>query len=189
MRNALLAGLAVVGLALATPPAAEAFPIAAAGSEGFNIVVATDGEVFARYEGTSASYTDMLWLEGPTVIADIFNNQATPVGTEVSLGSFAAGTVLRFSIHVINTGNIFYTGPGELNADGVAHARVQANWEPGRSLVSFEDLLNGPFDYNDLSFSFTNTIGVDSTAVPEPLGLSLLGLGLLGLGAARRKRG
>ena len=31
--------------------------------------------------------------------------------------------------------------------------------------MSFEDLFNGPFDYNDLSFSFTNTQG----SVPDPL--------------------
>jgi hypothetical protein len=28
---------------------------------------------------------------------------------------------------------------------------------PNETLVGFEDLLNGPFDYNDMSFSLTNT--------------------------------
>jgi hypothetical protein len=60
---------------------------------------------------------------------------------------------------------------------------VQANWEPNTTLVSFEDLFNGPFDFNDLSFSFTNTV----SSVPEPATLALFGLGLLGLASAKRK--
>jgi hypothetical protein len=34
---------------------------------------------------------------------------------------------------------------------------VQADWQVNESLVSFEDLFNGPFVFNDLSFSFTST--------------------------------
>src|SRR5690349_5595125 len=37
------------------------------------------------------------------------------------------------------------------------HARAQANWKSNETLVSFEDLFNGPFNYNDLSFSFVPT--------------------------------
>jgi hypothetical protein len=63
---------------------------------------------------------------------------------------------------------------------------VQANWLPNTTLVSFEDLYNGPFDYNDLSFSFTNTSPVQQ-AVPEPATIGLLASGLATLVARRRR--
>ena len=87
-----------------------------------------------------------------------------------------------------DTGYSFYTGPASRNPDGFAHARVQAEWVPGSTLVSFEDLYNGSFDYNDLSFSFTHTV---STPVPEPApwGLMLAGLGGVALAARARRAG
>ncbi|MBL8501504.1 MAG: FxDxF family PEP-CTERM protein [Nitrosomonas sp.] len=159
---------------------AQAFPIAAPGTEGLK-VFATGGEIKATYEGNSASFSNDLYL-GSTFI---FNNHATPVGTEVSLGFFAAGTELIFNLHVNNTGDDFFTGPGSRNLDGYEHARVESNWLPGTTLVSFEDLSGGPFDYNDLSFSFTNTVA----AVPEPetYAMLLAGLGLLGFMIRRKK--
>ena len=56
----------------------------------------------------------------------------------------------------MNTGDIVYTGNGALNADGIAHISVD---EPaGKTVVGFEDLFNGgDFDYNDNTFSCTNT--------------------------------
>lgn len=111
-------------------------------------------------------------------------NHASAVGSTVNLGSFAAGVELLFRLHVNNTGEDFYTGPGSRNSDGHAHARVQGNWQPNEILVSFEDLRGGPYDFNDLSFSFTNT----RSSVPEPGVLALMTLGLAGLGVGRRKR-
>lgn len=160
---------------------AYAFPIAAPGTEGLK-VFATGGEIIATYEGNSAAFSNDLYL-GSTFI---FNNHTTPVGTSVSLGTFAAGTELPFRMHVNNTGDDFFTGPDSLNPDGHEHARVQSDWLPHTTLVSFEDLYNGPFDYNDLSFSFTNTVA----AVPEPetYAMLLAGLGLIGYFARRRKQ-
>jgi hypothetical protein len=54
------------------------------------------------------------------------------------------------------------------------------NWQPGVTLVSFEDLWGTPagqYGYNDLSFSFTNP---QTTPVPETSGLLLMLLGWLG---------
>ncbi len=71
---------------------------------------------------------------------------------------------------------------------GLRDLRVQGNWLPNESLVSFEDLFGTPEGvngYNDLSLSFTNTVSPPS-AVPEPTTLALLGLGVAGLIARKR---
>ena len=82
----------------------------------------------------------------------------------------------------------FYTGPASRNPDSHTHARVQADWLPGTTLVSFEDLYTGPFNFNDLSFSFTNTTsGPVSVPEPNPLVLMLAGIGIVGLMARSRR--
>lgn len=176
------------GIAAATLLSASAFahPIATPGTEGL-AVLASGGDVIATYEGNSAGYSNDLWLDLASLF--IFNNHASVVGSTVNLGSFSAGSELVFRLHVNNTGEDFFTGEASRNSDNLFHARVQQNWKPNTTLVSFEDLrglpegING---YNDLSFSFTNT---QTTSVPEPsaLALMLAGLGLFGF-ATRRKQ-
>jgi hypothetical protein len=166
---------------------AHAFPIAAPGTEGF-LVIASGGDVVAKYQGNSASFTNLLYLENTSTF--VFNNQTSPVGSTADLGTFAAGTELLFRLNVTNTGDNFFTGPASRNADDKAHARVQNDWIPGVTLVSFEDLFGTPEGvngYNDLSFSFTNTVSVGNVPEPETYALMLGGLALVGWLARRRK--
>jgi hypothetical protein len=186
LSNVLAAGL--VAAALTAPLAVEAHPIAAPGTEGFLVVVTSTDDVIATYQGTTAAYSDDLYLETGS-FGFVFNNHTSAVGSTVNLGSYAIGTELVFRL-ASPEGN-FLTGPGSRNPDGLAHARVQNNWLPNETLVSFEDLYNVPEGvngYNDLSFSFLNTASVPSS-VPEPMTAALLGLGLAALGFARRRRG
>jgi hypothetical protein len=182
-----------------TPIAAQAFSIAAPGTEGLNVVVAGGGSVTATYDGNSASYSNDLYLmldaqgipgnDGITTNdLFIFNNQTSAVGSNKILGTFADGTVLNFRLHVNNTNTDFFSGAASLNPDGVAHARVQGGFGGSTTtLVSFEDLNGGPYNYNDLSFTFTPTRSAtpSATSVPEPF--TIIGT-VVGSTAAMRMR-
>lgn len=183
--------LAAVALVVGMTSPAPAQPIAAPGTEGLPVIVSNADPVVATFQGHTAAYSNDLYLELdaaglPGLDGDssndlfIFNNQSTPVGTTADLGPFNPGVELVFRLHVNNTGYDYYSGGAVRNPDGVSHARVQANWLPETTLLSFEDLYNGPFDYNDTSFSFSNT------TVPEPATGLLALTCLLGAGAGSR---
>jgi PEP-CTERM motif-containing protein len=161
---------------------------------GAFVVVKSDGEVFATYRGNSANFSNDLYLASPDSLYStniIFNNHASPVGLVVDLGFFTAGTELKFRLHVNDTGNDWFTGPGSRNGDGLPHARITDQWSPNESLVEFEDLAGlpeGNNGFNDLSFSFTNTTGTVSLPVPEPGTYAMLAAGVLMLLAVQRSR-
>jgi len=172
-----LAALAISGVT------AHAFPIAAPGTEGLLVIVSSAADVVATYQGNSASYSNDLYLERDAagnpgidgILGNdlfIFNNHGnTPLDT-ANLGSFTVGTELVFRLHVNNTGYDYFTGAASRNPDANIHARVENGWMPSETLVSFEDLYNGPFHYNDLSFSFTSTRGGTGT-VPDAMNTGL----------------
>ena len=169
--------LSTAGLLLT---AGSAIPAAAASVVAAPIVVHATGDVTATFLGSDAAYDSQLGLLGGP--SDIFDNKLTPVGTVYDLGSYAAGTVLTFSLHVLNTGDTFLSGLAGANPDGVGHAAVN-NLGRG-STVGFEDFFGGgDRDYNDLNFSLTN-----SGAVPEPATWAMMILGFGFVGAALRTR-
>lgn len=195
MKLATLLTISMLALGL-TAGTAKAFPIAVPGTEELPVIVTGTDDVIATYLGNSAGYSNDLLLSmtvsGPGLDGlpandvFLFNNHATPVGTTFNLGSFAVGTELIFRLYVNNTGESFFSGDATRNPDGLAHARVQANFGPNTTLVSFEDLFGTPEGvngFNDLSFSFTNT-----SNVPEPLTLALMGAGLAGVLVRRQRR-
>lgn len=161
---ALVGTAALVGL-LAVP--AQAVPITE------QTLIATGGNVIVTFVSNGAGFTSELFLDGPLgeELGALFNNVTTDVGTSIELGSFAAGTELIFKLLVEQTGDSFYTGFGERNADGIGHAAVESG--EGQVLVGFEDLFGGgDFDYDDLVFAFTSVVftnapgtgtGTDST--------------------------
>lgn len=185
--------------ALLSSVLAHAFPIAPLGTEGYVVIATAVDPITVTYEGNSAAYSNDLYLErnalgNPGLDGDssndlfIFNNHASVVGSSLVLGAFAPGTELVFRLDVHDTGYSYFSGPGTRNPDGLPHARVQDNWEPLTTLVSFEDLFGTPEypgGYNDLSFSFTNT----RAAVPEPAAAGVLfGLAAVGVGFLGRRR-
>ncbi len=184
------------------PVSAQAFPIAKPGTEGFPVFVTSTDSVISTYQGNSAAYSNDLYLMldqsgqpgndgNPANDSFIFNNHATPVGETKNIGTFSAGTELMFRLHVNNTGYDFFTGSTLSNADGQFHARVEDNWLPNTTLVSFEDLYDPSghsSNFNDLSFSFSNTAIAPSIPEPEAYAMLMAGLGLLGFMARRKKR-
>jgi hypothetical protein len=191
----LLAGLAAFALSASS---ASAFPIAV-GGEGSMVLVVGSDPIIATYQGNSAAYSNDLYLER---LADgtpgqdgnqsndlfIFNNHTSPILSTANLGAFAIGTELIFRLHVNDTGYDYFSGPASRNPDSLPHVRVQGNWMPNETLVSFEDLYGlpeYPGGFNDLSFSFTNT---SPTPSPEPMIVSILAAGLAGVAFVRRRR-
>jgi xanthosine utilization system XapX-like protein len=176
---------------------------------GAQVVVATTGDVKATYLSGSGFYTDYLYLDypghanqntNPNSIGSnwIFVNHGSTAGDTIDLGSFTAGTVLKFNVLADTSGAPvnqglgpflnWYTGPASLNADGLAHAWVDSAYTGlyGGTAVGFEDLSGlGDAGYEDLRYTFSN---VQAVSVPEPATITLMVLGLAGIGFGTRRK-
>ena len=134
--------------------------------------------------GIAGGDLDILSLNGVA----IFNNQSNTPGDTADLGTFPAGTTLNFTLHDVTAEHNWSMGQGSVNSDGFVHAYVANNYPgAGSSYVGWEDETWGDtyadFNYNDLSFTFANTI-----AVPEPSTMALAGMGLAWLLIIRRRK-
>jgi uncharacterized protein DUF4114 len=174
-------------------------------SEEENLLVAGGGDVTVTItaDSSSAADTDVLSLyavnpnSGIVTLVNplttpLVNNQTTPIGTQVDLGSFVAGSELIFQVVNENTATTFYSGSdSSLNPDGVVHFDVQGT-SGGSTTVGVEDLdkaQSSDYDYNDVVYTFTGVSAADP--VPETsstLPLFGMGLGVLGLFAPRFKK-
>lgn len=169
---------------------------------GGRMYVAKDGNVTATFSGGDAAYTSSLFVYSPSERRGqtIFSSN-TAVGTQISIGSFAAGTELVFGYFVHDTGKTYLSGPAAANSDGVAHARATTTYDGAldqyMTAVGMEDLWGGgDADYNDFQFLLSNVVdpmdvlaveAVAAGAVPEPGPLALLGIGALVFGFMGRR--
>src|SRR5262245_16231252 len=89
---------------------------------GGRVFVSSTDEVVATYLGTTAGVDHDLYLASPpNSLGIIFSNHIDPVGTMRNLGSFPVGTELIFRMHVNNTSEDYFSGPGMDNPDGLPH--------------------------------------------------------------------
>ena len=120
----------ISAIALAVTVLGSMVPAVSQAAVGDN-VSAGGGAISIRFEGSNAGYNSNLelWIGGLNVSGSIFPNHATPVGTTFNVpGTFTAGQLLDIQIHVVNTGNVWHTGSGAGNVDGIAHANVVYNY-------------------------------------------------------------
>lgn len=191
---------AAVLFAFATSAQAGPIRYAAVGQQNaqeYTFTAAATGDVVAYFVGSTATYTNEIAMLVNGVATGIqgLNNKTTRNDTALTLGTVQAGDTLVFKLVNIVPG----TGVGpwysqkSLNSDGINHVYSSAwagnNALPAGTYVAFEDLpKGGDFNYNDISFVFTNVATAARATVPEPGSLALLGLGMVGFAASRRKK-
>ena len=158
---------------------------ASAGSAA-TFYVATTGDVKLTFISSSAAYNSTLGLvNGPS---DIFGDHSSQLGQTYDLGVMAAGSVLDFSLDVLNTGKTFFSDTAQ-NSDDVNH--TQAFSLGDEALIGFEDLYGGgDRDYNDLVFAASNISLSPVAAVPEPAtwAIMMCGFGVIGTALRRRQK-
>jgi hypothetical protein len=134
----------VATVTLLAPSSLQASPIV-----GARITASGSGSSHVEILAPSGVFVSQIFLVSPV---SMFIGLSTEVGKVVQLGHFPAGVELVFQIHVLNTGDNFFTGPATRNPDGIAHAAVDFI-NPVQAIVEFEDLFGGgDLDFNDVNF-------------------------------------
>lgn len=180
----------------------------------YSFTAAATGDVLAyMVGGFGAAYTNELGLmiNGQLSSSGFgLNNHSTQIGQVFNLGHVSAGDALTFVLRnytlnqdvysdaSLNTRYDLSTATGHNHIYSTSYNGSLGNYPgvPAGTFVAFEDqrLPASDFNYNDLSFVFTNvsTLAITtlSSAVPEPQtqGMLLSGLAALALVGARRRR-
>jgi hypothetical protein len=207
------ASLALLLCGLGASARADAIPYPTPGVVNpvvYTFTAGATGDVVAYFAGSSAGFTEELGLQVNGVSTGVFglNNHSSALGESLILGHANAGDILTFVLRTISPdiGDTFSnpalngTYDGGVGIQHVYSTPYTATSPiidliPVGTFVGWEDLpANRPgishpdFDYNDLTFVFTNI----AVHVPGPIaGAGLPGLilacgGLLAL--ARRRR-
>jgi hypothetical protein len=120
-------------------------------------ILSAGGDVIVEILPAIAGFTSELSLVSPGPVRYIATNR--DVGTIVTVGSFAAGVELVFSIHVRETDRTFYSGSGSSNPDGLGHGDVTC-LSKGTSRIGFEDQFGGgDRNYADLICEVRQPLG------------------------------
>lgn len=173
-------------------------PYPSAGVENatlYTFTAASTGSIGAYFFDSNAAYTNVLTMLVNGVESGIvgLNNQTSSKGDFLDLGAVNAGDVVVFKLINLVPGAIgpWYSDKS-LNVDGSNHVYstdFAGDTEvPGGTYVGFEDLdsrTGTDFNYNDLSFVFTNIS--TSTGVPVPATPALLLAAGLAAAALRRR--
>lgn len=166
-------------------------------TQQYTFTAVATGDIMAYFVGSTASYENQITMLVNGVATGIqgLDNKSTSNNASLDLGYVQAGDTLVFKLVNIVPGvgvGPWYSATS-MNSDKVNHIYSYAyagdRAIPAGTFVAFEDLPNGgDFNYNDISFVFTNVAAVTKANVPEPGSLALLGLGVVGFAASRRKK-
>jgi hypothetical protein len=194
-------GLALAGVAAGAAQAGT-IPYPNAGTQNpitYTFQAAATGPINAYFAGSSAGFEEVVGLLVNGVSTNItgLDNHTSVLGQMFFLGNAQANDFLTFEVIILppnqNVGP-WFSNPA-LNSDGANHvystsavANQISPLVPAGIYVAFEDLPKGSsdFDYNDVSFVFTNV----ARGVPEPSTWAMMLIGFAGLGfsAHRRRR-
>jgi hypothetical protein len=188
--------IGIVAGSVAIAASAQAIPLPT-----YNTVLGNGGVAIASFVGYEAADTDLLSVVGG--LSNFFTNNATPIGTTVTWGSYAFGVEIEFTLADTSVPDTWFSGPGSRDPDGVVHADVTtsiadiaglpaasyayaATLPAGTVFVGFEDRPGNQadFDYNDMVFAVQNA----RTSIPEPASFAMLGSCLAGFVVLRRRK-
>ena len=200
----LLAAVALTAIPM-VPAAAGPIQVVEPGLNPF----AVDGSIQVVFTFSNAADEDLI-LSTPTLATNpIIDNQTTPIGTVIDLGSYTGN--LTFELDNKFTGASYFSD--SLDAFGDYHVKLDADYADfgvgaldAASLASIQALANAGYsiifmawedhdihsysssdwDYNDVIYAIAYKVHLET--VPEPLSLSIFGAGLAGAFAFRRRR-
>jgi hypothetical protein len=199
MRKEIIA--AAIGLALAgATGAAQAGTIPYPNSgvpnpTTYTFTAANTGPITAYFAGSSAGFEEVvgLWVNGVSTGITGLDNHTSAIGQSLVLGNVQAGDILTFEDIILPPNNNvgpWFSNPAMNGGDNHIYSTPAFAGQispsiPAGTYVAFEDLpfATSDFDYNDVSFVFTNV----ASGVPEPSTWAMMLLGFVGLGFAFRQ--